>query len=203
MKIFPAVTAAVAAIFLTACSESPSPTAKKKVEPPSAPITGRQAFQYTFGSARIWAADAEPVSIRSADLAEVKSEAGKSGAWEVVFVSASMGRARGYTWSAVETEGWHKGVFGGQQGQWNPGGPQRPFSAALIKVDTPEALEIAMKASAEYLTKPGKRPPVGYALEDSGRFQGPAWRVLWGGTVSSAEYFVTVDANTGKVVGKN
>jgi hypothetical protein len=203
MKLFPAILAASAALLLAACSDSPTTAKKKAPEAPSAPITGRQAFQYTFGSARIWAADSQPVSIRSADLAEVKSESGKAGAWEVVFVSESMGRARGYTWSAVETEGWHKGVFAGQQGQWNAGGPQKPFSPALIKIDTPEALEIAVKASADYLNKPGKRPPVSFALEDSGRFPIPAWRVLWGGTVSSAEYFVTIDANTGKLLGKN
>jgi hypothetical protein len=35
------------------------------------------------------------------------------------------------------------------------------------------------------------------------RFPNPIWRVLWGGSLSSAEYAVTVDANTGKVVAKN
>ena len=203
MRNVSALSAVFAVAFLAACSESPSPAAKKKVEAPSAPISGRQALQYTFGSARIWAPDSQPVSVRCTDLPEIKSEGGNSGAWEVVYVSESTSRARSYTWSAIETEGWHKGVFAGQQGTWNPSGPQKPFSPALVKIDTPEALEIANKASSEYLEKPGKRPPVSFALENSGRFQVPAWRVLWGGTVSSAEYFVTIDANTGKLLGKN
>jgi len=191
-------------LLLTGCSDPPAPASKEKVaETPSAPITGRQAFQYMYGSARLWAADSQPLTIRSAELSGAPTELGKASAWEVVFVSPSMGRARGFTWSAEETEGWHKGVFPGQQGTWNAGGAQRPFSAAQVRVDTPEALEIAKKASADYLGKPGKRPPVSYQLEDSGRFMGPVWRVLWGGTVSSAEYFVTVDANEGKVLGKN
>lgn len=195
--------ALLAVLLLMACSDSPAPSAKKKPpEVPPAPITGRQAFQYMYGSARMWAADSEPLTIRSADLPEVKPEEGKAAAWEVVFVSMSTGRARGYTWSAVETEGWHKGVFPGQQGAWNSG-PQRPFSAAAIKIDTPEALEIARKASTEYLSKPGKRPPISFKMEDAGRFQMSVWHVLWGGTISSAEYFVTVDAATGRVVGKN
>jgi hypothetical protein len=203
VRNFPALMGLISALSLVSCSESPTPTPKKAAEAPPKPITGRQAFQYVYGSARIWASDSEPVSIRSADLAEVQSEPGKAPAWEVLFVSPSMGRIRSYTWSAVETEGWHKGVFAGQQGPWSATGAQRPFSPASIKVDTPEAYETAVKASPEYLNKPGKRPPVSYALENSGRFQGPVWRVLWGGTVSSAEYFVTIDAATGRVLSKN
>jgi len=197
------LSAALAALLLTACSDSPEPSAKKKApEAPAAPITGRQAFQYVYGPARLWAPDSEPVTIRSAHLSEVKPEAGKAAAWEVVFVSAAMGRARSYTWSAVETEGWYKGVFAGQQAAWNAG-PQRPFSAGAIKIDTPEALEVATKISGAYLGKPGARPPVSFQMQDSGRYQMPVWHVLWGGTVSSAEYSVMVDAATGKVVGKN
>ena len=201
MRFFPAL---LAALLLTACSDSRVPSAKDDApEAPPAPITGRQAFQYTYGAARLWAPDSQPLTIRSANLAGVQPEKGKAAAWEVVFVSPSMARARGYTWSAVETSGWHKGVFPGQQGSWNAGGPQRPFSVAAIKIDTPEALEIATKASGEYLSKPGKRPPVSFHMEQAGRFQMPVWHVLWGGTVSSAEYFVTIDAATGTVVGMN
>ena len=201
MRFSPAL---VAALLLTACSDSLAPSAKKDApEAPPAPITGWQAFQYMYGSARLWAPDSQPLTIRSANLAGVQPEKGKAAAWEVVFVSPSMARARGYTWSAVETSGWHQGVFPGQQGTWNAGGAQRPFSVAAIKIDTPEALEIATKASGEYLSKPGKRPPVGFHMEEAGRFQMPVWHVLWGGTVSSAEYFVSIDAATGAVVGMN
>jgi hypothetical protein len=34
------------------------------------------------------------------------------------------------------------------------------------------------------------------------RFVSPVWRVMWGGTVSSAEFMVTVDATTGRVEGR-
>ena len=192
------------AFMLTGCSDSPAPAAKKEAEPPPAPITGRQAFQYMFGSARLWAADSQPLSIRSGIVPEVKNDAGKAGAWEVVFISESLGRARTYTWSAVETEGWHKGVFPGQQSSWSPGATQ-PFEALQIKVDTPEALANATKAAADYLSKPGQKPPINYVLEfpARSRFTTPVWRVLWGGTVSSAEFMITVDASSGEVVGKN
>src|SRR6185312_14359193 len=156
--------AATAALLLAGCSDTPAP-ASKAPEPPPAPISGRQAFQYMYGSSRIWATDSMPLTIRSMTVPGVKPENGKAGAWEVVFVSESMGRARTYTWSAVETENVHKGVFPGPQESWHAGGPNQPFSPALLKVDTTEALEAATKASAAYLSKPGQRPPVSYLLE--------------------------------------
>src|ERR1700681_2269654 len=99
------VVAAVVAL-LTACSNNPPP-ATRQAEPPPAPVTGRQAFQYMYGSSRIWATDSMPLTIRSLSVAEVKPEKGKAGAWEVVFVSEMKGRARTYTWSAVEADGLH------------------------------------------------------------------------------------------------
>jgi hypothetical protein len=155
-----------------------------------------------YGSSRIWAADSMPLTVRSLNAPGIEPEPGKAGAWEVVFVSAMMGRARTYTWSAVEAEGLHKGVFPGPQESWHAG-PNQPFSPSLLKVDTPDALDAATEAAAPYLKKPGKRPPVSYLLlqETASRFPNPVWRVLWGGTISSAEYTVSVDAMTGKVVG--
>jgi hypothetical protein len=194
--------ALTAAILLAGCSDEPKLAEKKTPEAPSAPITGRQAFQYVYGSARLWAPDAQPLTVRSINVSGVKSGQGKAGAWEAVFVSESTAMARTYSWSAVEAEGLHKGVFPGQRQSWSPGGAERPFAAGEIKIDTPEALDIATKASAAYLEKPGQRPPVNFLLEVSGRFPGPAWRVMWGNTVSSAEYTVTVDAGTGQLLAK-
>ena len=192
---------ALAALLLASCSDTPAPVSKAP-EPPPAPISGRQAFQYVYGSSRIWAPDSMPLTVRSMSVPGVKPENGKAGAWEVVFVSESMGRARTYTWSAVETENVHKGVFPGPQESWHAGGTNQPFSPALLKVDTTEALVEAINISGPYLNKPGQRPPVSYLLsyETANRFPNPVWRVLWGGSVSSAEHTVTVDASTGKVV---
>jgi hypothetical protein len=194
--------AIAAAALLAGCSDSPPPAARRS-EPPPAPVTGRQAFQYLYGSSRIWAPDSMPLTIRSLHVPGVTSGKGTAGAWEVVFVSPSNARARTYTWSAVEAEGLHKGVFPGPQEAWHAGGPNQPFSPALLKVDTPEALDAATKAAASYLSKPGQRPVVDYLLDYQAatRFPNPVWHVLWGGTLSSAEYSVTVDASTGKVVG--
>jgi hypothetical protein len=198
MRFFPVL---IAAALLAGCSESP-PAKKKVAEPPPMPITGRQGFQYMYGSARLWAPDAEPLTVRSVHFSDSKPVPGKAEAWEVIFVSEAMTRARTYTWSTEETEGFHKGVFPGQQQSWRPD-TQKPFSPAEIKVDTTEALETAIKASADFLKKPGAKPPVNFLLERAVRFPDPVWRVMWGNTVSSAEYLVTVDATTGELLAKN
>jgi hypothetical protein len=189
-----------AILFLSACSDTPAET--KAPEKPLEPITGRQAFQYTYPAARGWANDAEPLRIRSMYLAEVNPQNGAAGIWEITYVSPSRGMARVYTWSATEGEGnLHKGVFAGQQQTWREGGQERHFPSAAIKVDTPEALSKAEENSESYLKQPGKKPSVTYLLEYTPRFPDPTWRVLWGASVGAAERQVFVDATTGEVVG--
>src|ERR1700719_4060864 len=115
---------ALAALLLTSCSDTPTTENKAKApEPPPSPITGRQAFQMTYPQARTWAPDSQPMHIRSLNLANPKSEGGKAGAWEILYVSESRARQRIYTWSAIEAEGnLHKGVFAGLEEGWR--GPQ-------------------------------------------------------------------------------
>ncbi|MBV8841998.1 MAG: hypothetical protein JO307_04220 [Bryobacterales bacterium] len=188
----------VLALFVCACSETPTETKTKTPEKPPEPITGRQAFQYTYPSARMWAPDAEPLTVQSLNLEKVTSEDGKAGAWEIVYVSMQLGRARTYSWSAIELDNLHKGVFGGADEAWRgPVGQQRPFPSQGLKIDTPEALNTATKEAAKYLSKPGEKPPITFLLESTPRFPNPVWRVLWGPSVSAAKYSVTVDATTG------
>ncbi len=191
-----------AVLLVCACSETPTETTAKAPEKPVEPITGRQAFQYTYPSARMWAADCQPLQIRSLSLDQIKPDAGKAGAWEITYASAQRASARSYTWSAVEAEGnLHQGVFGGSVDAWDPTrGPQTPFAASALKIDTPAALETASAKAVEYLKKPGVKPPVNFTLELSSRFPDPAWRVFWGANPGSAEYTVFVDATTGAVV---
>jgi hypothetical protein len=192
-----------AVVALTACSDSSTETKAPAPEKPLDPITGRQAFQYTYPAARGWAQDAEPVLVRSINLDEVKSAGGRAGAWEVSFVSMSRGAAKVYTWSAIEGQGsLHKGVFGGPEQSWREGSQERPFMAAAFRIDTPEALKTAVSNSAEYLDTPGKKPPVTFWLESTPRFPNPTWRVLWGASVGSAEHQVFIDASMGTILGK-
>jgi hypothetical protein len=194
--------AALVVLILTGCSDAPV-VEKKEPVPPPMPVTGRQAFQTTYGMARNWAPDAEPLRIRSLNLPNPKSEDGKAGAWEIVYVSQSRGRSRTITWSAIESQGnLHKGVFAGIEEAWRPGGSEHPFPVAAIKFDTSDALKIAIAKSVDYMKNPNPKPEVSFLLEVTSHSPDPLWRVFWGNSVSSAEWSVFVDATTGQYAGR-
>ncbi|HSW51293.1 MAG TPA: hypothetical protein VLH09_14005, partial [Bryobacteraceae bacterium] len=119
--------------------------AEKKAEAvkPPEPITGLTGLYRMYAMARQWAPDAQLLRARSIRLNEVKSEGGKSGAWEATFVSESTRMARRYTFSAVEAEGnLHEGVFGGQQQSYSgPSAQVRPFPINVARVDSEKAYE--------------------------------------------------------------
>jgi hypothetical protein len=197
--------AASVLLLLSACSDAPKTVAKKEPEKPAEPLTGRQAFQKMYPSARGWATDSECLQLQSYNLPAVKSGPGTAGAWQATFVSAAQSKSRIYTWSAIEAEGnLHKGVFAGLEQSWSgPSGQNMPFDAVAIHTDSDEALKtaLAQKEIAEFVKKnPDK--PVMYILEKTRRFADVYWRVLWGESVGTSEYTVFVDASTGKYLEK-
>jgi hypothetical protein len=192
------------ALLLTACSE-PAKIAEKKEEKPLEPITGRQAFQQVYPASRAWAPDAQPMQVTSIRLDEVKAEPGKSGAWQVQFVSASRGRAKSWTWSAVESSGnLHKGVFAGQEAGWSgPRGQARPWAIQALHIDTPDAYETAVKHADTFFRRVKDPPPVNFLLESTPRFANLYWRVMWGETAGTADFTVFIDASTGQFLERN
>ena len=189
-------------VLLSACSDAPKTVEQKQPPKPPEALTGRQAFQQMYPQARGWAPDAQPLQIRSVNLPQVKGGKGKSGGWQVVFVSASRGKAKTYTYSAVEADGnLHQGVFGGSEEDYTPRGDSSPFPIAAIKVDSDEAYNTAAEKSADYIQKnPDK--PVMFLMELSRRFPDVTWRVVWGDTVGTSDYSVFVDGTTGTYLEK-
>lgn len=198
MKSFVLFSLCVLFLLLGGCStETPAPQ-KKAEEKPAEPLTGRQALQQMYIAARGWAADIQPIKVNSILLPEVKAEPGKAPAWQAVFVSASLGKARSYTYSVIESVGnLHKGVFAGLDQSWSgPSGTTKPFLMASIKIDSDEAYKTALKKGAEYDKKnPGK--PINFLLEANTRFPDTSWRVIWGESVGTSSFSVFVDASTG------
>jgi hypothetical protein len=185
-------------LFLSACSDAPKTAQEKQPPKPPEVLTGRQAFQRMYPQARGWAPDAQPLEIRSVNLAQVKADQGKAGAWQVVFVSPSLGKAKTYTYSAVEADGGlHEGVFGGAVDSYTPRGDASPFQIAAIKVDSDEAYATAVKESAAYIKKNPDKPVV-FLMELGKRFPDVTWRVIWGDSVGTSDYSVFVDGTTGK-----
>lgn len=183
-------------LLLAACSGTP-PTAEKKAEPPK-PVTGQSAFYKMYGVARGWAPDAQGLQLRSLPLQEVKSEPGKAGAWEATFVTLSRGRSRVYTYSVVEAGGnLHKDVFAGPDESYRgPSGQNQPFPASAVKIDSDKAYEIALKHGADYAKKHPDLP-ITFQLEWTRRHQFPAWRVIWGESVTTSGFSVFVDSSAG------
>jgi hypothetical protein len=186
------------ALFLSACSDAPKTVEQKQPPKPPELLTGRQAFQRMYPQARGWAPDAQPLEIRSMNLAEMKADPGKAGAWQVIFVSPSLGKAKPYTYSAVEGEGsLHEGVFGGPAEDYSGRTGSFPFQIAAIKVDSDEAYKTAAEKSEDYLKKnPDK--PVMFLMELNKKFPDVTWRVIWGDSVGTSDYSVFVDGTTGK-----
>src|SRR3954454_15463438 len=179
---------ALRCLALLSCSTSEAPKKAKEPAKPIEPIGARSAFQQTFISARTWAQDLELLRIRNLILQDVKAPPGKSAVWEVTFVSPSKQRAKAYTWSAMERDTLHEGVFGGQEEIWSGhSGQATSFLSAAFKIDSVDAWETAASKSKEYMQKnPDK--PITFLLEKTPRHQAPTWRVLWGTSVASADY---------------
>src|SRR5580693_9509808 len=94
MKTFTLFSAAALLLLLAGCSTEPAAPQKKAEEKPPEPVTGRQALQQMYISARGWAADIEPIKVTTLAVADVKSVPGKAGAWQALFVSPSQNKAR-------------------------------------------------------------------------------------------------------------
>ena len=199
MKTFTLFSAAALLLVLAGCStEQPAAPQEKAEEKPAEPVTGRQALQPMYIAARGWAADVQPIKVTCILLPEVKAEPGKAPAWQALFVSASQGKARSYTYSVVESEGnLHKGVFAGLDQSWSgPSGETKPFPMAAIQFDSDQAYQTALKKGAEYDKKnPGK--PIIFLLEANNKFPDVTWRVIWGESVGTSAFSVFVDASTG------
>jgi hypothetical protein len=202
MKLRKKITAIVPMMLLLgACSEAPKPAEQAKpAAKPAEAVSALSAVYKTFTQARSWAPDAKILRVASIALKEVKSQAGKSGAWEVTFASEANGRARRYTYSVVESapNNLPEGVFGNPPESWTAGGQAKPFLIQALKSDSTAAYEAAIKdkKGAEYLAK---HPDMSilFLLEQTSRFPDPAWRVVWGDSVSTSGFSVFTDAMTG------
>jgi hypothetical protein len=197
MKTFTLVFSAALLLSLAGCSTETSAPPPKAEEKPPEPVTGRQALQQMYIAARAWAADLQIVKLTSILLPDVKAEPGKAAAWQALFYSPSLNKARSWTYSVVESEGnLHKGVFAGLDQSWSASGEAKPFSIVAIKKDSDDAYQTALKKGAEYDKKnPGK--PITFLLEGNHKFPDPSWRVIWGESAGTSNFSVFVDASTG------
>ena len=182
-------------MILTGCSESSQPE-KKEPPKPAEPVTGLTALFRMYQVARSWSSDIQVLKMNSIHLLEVPSVPGQAGAWEATFTSASKGRARTYTYSAIESPGnLHQGVFAGPEQDLSA--QAQPFLIAAVKVDTDAAYKTALGKAGEY-DKKNPHLTISMLLERNKQYPNPAWRIIWGESVGTAGLSVFIDASTGE-----
>jgi hypothetical protein len=190
----------VFSLVLMGCSEQPQTVAKKEPAKPAEPVSGQSALFKMYQKARAsWATDAKVLKLNSIHVEEVPQVPGKAGAWQAMFTSESLGRARTYTFSVVEQEGnLHQGAFGLQEESWTGGqGVSSSFEIRDVQIDSEAAYKTALENAADYNKKnPGMT--ISFLLEKTPKFNTPAWRVIWGESVGTSSFSVYVDATLGK-----
>jgi hypothetical protein len=189
--------------LLAACSSAPPPAAKKEPPKPAEPVTGLKAFFQMYSAARPWAADLTPISCQSYELKEIPYGDGKYPVWRCTFISESKRLAKTYTYAVANADGGiNKGIYGNNEEAYSgPRGNSAPFPMQALKKDTDEVLKTALatKDAVEY-TKKNPDKPIFFLLEKTKELQNPAWRVVWGSTISTSNFSIYVDASTGDYV---
>jgi hypothetical protein len=196
------LTILAAGLLLVGCSVQPAPPAAvKQAEAKPEPISGQSALFKMYQVARTWAPDAGVLKLTSVRVDGVPDQPGKSGGWEAVFTSDAKDTSRAFTWYAIDQgETIHQGVFPGAEENYSGAhATTGPFPIASVRIDSDAALATAKLKEADFEKKsPGQ--PIMYLLEKSTRSVNPAWRVVWGESVSTSGFSVFVDATTGAFV---
>jgi hypothetical protein len=182
-------------LALAACSGPSTPVQEKAAEQPPEPVSGETALYRMFTVARSsWAPDIQVLRMNSMRPAGIpEAPPGKAAAWEAIFVAMSSNRARSYTYSIVEQLPYlHKGVFAGPDQPVNG----QPFLIAAVKTDSEAAYQTALAKAGKYAQRNAGKPIL-VLLEKNAKYPNPAWRIVWGESLSTANLSVFVDSTTG------
>ena len=193
----------LAAIGLTGCSSS-SPTAAKKAAPkePAKPVGGQTAGFYMFQVARQWAQDVQLLSLENFNLDEVKPQPGLYGGWRATFVSPSKRMSKTFSYSVQESGTIKQGVSPGSEQAYVAKTNVKPFYIQALKTDTPDALKTSLEdKDVKALAAKNPDEPIQFLLECTSQtnFE-PAWRVIWGASVSQSIGSAYVAADSGKFI---
>jgi hypothetical protein len=202
-----------AAIGLTGCSSGPAmttgtktaaETSKKEVPSgPPQPVAAKAAFWEMYTPAHAWAADLQPVGLKSGEVAGVKNADGKAGVWTCVFGSPSKHEARTYTYSvAEELPDITKGVKASLPESWaGPTNAVMTFQTGDLSVDSDAAYKAAAAKAADWLKqKDNAEKPVAISLGAAAKYPAPVWALMFGTKTSG--YLALVNASTGEIMSK-
>ncbi len=197
------------ALLLTpGCSSGPAPARKAEAKKPAQPVGGQSAIFQMYQVARTWAPDAQLLKLENGNISEVPPQPGKYGLWRAVFISETRRVKRDWQYAAADSEGGViQGVRPGTETMYARNPQVHPFAIQEVKIDTTAALETAMQEvekdkDMKKVLAENKDLPVQFLLEWTGPSPKPAWRVIFGPSISTSKFSIFVDAGTGKFVKK-
>lgn len=161
-----------------------------------------------FQVIRNWAPDAELLKLENGDIPEAKPQPGKYGVWRAVFVSPTQNKQRECAYAVADSDGGViEGVRPGAESPYKESPQERPMPIGDVRIDTPAALEAALKAveadpAMKKILGAEKNLPVQYLLEWTGQNPKPSWRVIFGLSITQSKFSIVIDATTGKFVRK-
>jgi hypothetical protein len=194
--------------LIIGCSSEPQkPVAENKASEPKPKLqssceTGRAALQKMYIAARSWSADVKPYRLESQATKDSTGQDGKSGIWQAGFASPSKRELKLFSWSGLQgDDAPEPGVNSRPADTYNPANTSTQiFDIAFLKIDSPQAFEVAQKHGGEKITKKSPDTPVFYELQWDGRKNSVFWRVLYGELRNDPKLAVDVDASTGAFI---
>lgn len=201
-----AVTVAIL-LSLIGCSSEPKKTAETKpaeAKPAFQPtfLTGREALQKMYISARAWTGDVKPFNLQSMATKDANGQDGKSGVWSCGFASPSRRGLKAFTWSGIKADDAPEpGVSSRPEDTYNANNTSTQiFEIGFLKVDSDKALEEANKHGGDKLLKKEPDTKVFYLADWNGRENKLTWHILYGPDRDNPKLRIAVDATTGTFI---
>lgn len=193
--------AALALAVLAGCSSNkptapaPSqPAAEKKTQV----MTGREAFQRLYVTARGWSPDAQPFILESGVTKDAPGHDGKAAIWRAGFASTARRMQERFQWSGASgPDAPEPGVSHGTEDTYSAGNSSTQiFEIARLQIDSDKAFEEAQKHGGEKILKSKPDTPVNYRLQWDPRKAELFWRVAYGRSADTPDLAVDVNATT-------
>jgi hypothetical protein len=186
--------------FLAGCSSN-KPTSSAPAE--SAPkqemqqVTGREAFQRLYVTARSWSPDAQAYFLESGTTTEARGRDGKAAVWRAGFASPSRRMQERFQWSGLTgPDAPERGVSHGTEDTYSASNSStQVFEMARIQIDSDAAFNVAQKHGGDKLLKWKADTPVTYRLQWDPRKSELYWRVAYGRSSDNPDLAVDVNAS--------
>lgn len=163
--------------------------------------TGRFALQKMYLSARLWAADAQPVNLSSSATSDSNGAEGKAGNWRALFASRTRQKSQPFLWSGMADA--PRKIDHGVEDTYNPNNrSMQTWDPNFLKIDTDQAYSVAQQHGGKQLQEKDPKIGISYLLDFDPLTSQLRWHVIYGDGGSSGRLTVMVDATSGEFLRK-